>query len=234
MLRLWSVLVVILVSGCPSLSTMQTPSTVPKNHVRVGIGLEGVGYSDADGSVTVPQTELNVRYGVTDEIDVGAKLYFLGAEIGAKYQLLRGQLDIAIAPAVSYISIVAEDSTGAESKATVAYLHLPLLLGYNVSDRVTLGFGPKVLYTVASGAASSGSSSSSVTSDGFMAGGYGQIAFRIGDAFWVAPEVNVYKPFTENAEGVVFQGGLVLLFGGGPQRQDPTPMGQPMPPPPPQ
>jgi hypothetical protein len=220
-------LALLVLTGCPSLSTMQTPSTVPKNQIRFGIGLEGVGYAETDGSVTAPQTEFSARYGVTDEIDFGAKLYFLGAEVGAKFQFLRGQLDAAIAPAGSYISITSSDSSGNEAKASVAYLHLPLLLGYNVSDRLTLGFGPKLLYVLTTGSASTSTESSSVTSDGFMTGGYAQIAYRVGDAFWLAPEINVYKPFTENASGFVYQGGLVLLFGGGPQKQA-QPMGQPM------
>jgi hypothetical protein len=231
MRRIWSALVplaLVLLAGCPSLSTMQTPSTVPKNQVRFGFGLEGVGYSETSGSVTAPQMELSARYGVTDEIDVGGKLYFLGAEVGAKYQAVRGQVDVAIAPALSYISISATASDGSDSKFSVAYLHLPILIGLNVNDRLTLGFGPKLMYVLASGSASSGMEASSVTSDGIMTGGYGQIAFRVGDAFWLAPEINVYKPFTENAKGVVYQGGLMFLFGGAPARHDPAPMGQPM------
>jgi hypothetical protein len=211
-------------AGCPSLSTMQTPSTVPKGDVRFGVGFEGIGYKDASGSVTLPQTEFSARYGVTDDIDVGAKLYFLGAELGAKYQFLHGDFEASVAPAVAYISVSSDtsDSSGnsATTKVSVAYIHLPLLLGYKVSDTIELSFGPKALDTIASGSssASSGSSSdaSSATASGFMAGGYFSIPIRLGKAFWVAPEINVYKPFADNTSGVLWQGGLVLLFGGAP------------------
>jgi hypothetical protein len=239
MRRIWLVVVpvaLLALTGCPSLSTMQTPSTVPKGQIRFGVGLEGVGFAEADGSsVTVPQNEISVRYGASDDIDLGAKLYFLGMEVGAKYQFLRGVLDAAFAPAVSYISISAGGGSD-DASASVAYIHVPLLLGYNVSDRLTFGFGPKLMYTIATGSASSDENESSVTATGLMTGGYAQIAFRLGDAFWIAPEINVYKPFAEGAEGVVYQGGLVFLFGGAP-RTEPAgqpvgqPMGQPVPPP---
>jgi hypothetical protein len=217
-------LALLLLAGCPSLSTLQTVSTVPKGKTRFAVGAEVIGYKEKSGSVTAPQTEFGVRYGVTDDIDVGAKIYFLGAEFGGKYQFLRGALDASVAPAVSYISITSGSGSD-ESKVSVAYIHLPILLGYNVSDSLTLGFGPKVLYTIATGSATSGTDTSSATASGFMAGGFVQIALKVGGAFWLAPELNIYKPFAEGAEGVLFQGGLGMFFGGAPNS---TPQGQPM------
>lgn len=209
----------LVMTGCPSLSTMQTPATVPKGEVRFGAGLESVGFSEKDSTgttstTTVPQFEFNARYGVTDNIDIGAKLYLVGLEVGGKYQFAKGDFEAAIAPAVSYISVTVSDN-GNNDTLRVAYLHLPLLLGYKLTDSFELAFGPKVLYAIATGTASSSTSQSSATSSGFMAGGFASIQLRLGKAFWLAPEINVYKPFTEGASGVIWQGGLALLFGGG-------------------
>jgi hypothetical protein len=205
-------LVLLVMTGCPSLSTMQTPSTVPKGEVRFGIGLEGVGYSETKSSgstdsVALPQFEFSARYGVTDDIDIAAKLYLLGAEVGGKYQFLKGDFEAAVAPAVSYISF----SAGGDSFSTT-YLHLPLLLGYKLSSSFELAFGPKLLYSIVSGT-SSDSTQSAATSSGFMAGGFGSLQLKVGKGFWLAPEINVYKPFISGVTGVFWQGGLALLFG---------------------
>jgi hypothetical protein len=208
----------LLLSGCPSLSTLQTPRTVPKGQTRFGIGAEAVGISSDGDSITVPQFEFSARYGLTDDIDIGAKLYAIGVELGLKYQFLRGPLDIAIAPAASYISVNTSVSggsgEGADASVSVAHLHAPLLLGYNVSDSVTLGFGPKLLYVISTASVSSEDATDTVTGDGLLVGGFFSVPLRVGNAFWIAPEVNVYKPIGE--DGLVWQGGLVFLFGGGP------------------
>jgi len=218
----------LVMTGCPSLSTMQTPATVPKGEVRLGMGLESVGFSekDANGNVktdTVPQFEFNARYGLTDNVDVGAKLYLLGLEVGGKYQFAKGDFEAAIAPAVSYISVTVSDSgsNGNGDTLRVAYLHLPLLLGYKLTDSLELAFGPKALYVIASGTVSDSTNQSSATSSGLMAGGFASIQLRLGKAFWLAPEINVYKPFAEGASGVIWQGGLALLFGGAPPAMGP-------------
>lgn len=209
----------LMMTGCPSLSTMQTPATVPRGELRLGVGVEGVGFSEKDSSGniktdTLPQFEFNTRYGVTDNIDVGAKLYLIGLEVGGKYQFAKGAFEAAIAPAVSYISVTLSDSNGSDDTLRVAHLHLPVLLGLKLADSFEVAFGPKVLYVIAASTSSS-TSQSSVASSGFMAGGFASLQLRLGKAFWIAPEINVYKPFTEGSSGVVWQGGLALLFGGG-------------------
>src|SRR5882724_2575175 len=210
----------LVMTGCPSLSTMQTPATVPKGEVRLGVGLESVGFSEKETNgdvktVALPQFEFNARYGLTDNIDVGAKLYLLGLEVGAKYQFAKGDFEAAIAPAVSYISVTVSNSSGNDDTLRVAYLHLPLLLGYKLTDSFELAFGPKLLYVIATGTSSDSTSQSSATSSGFMAGGFASIQLRLGKAFWIAPEINVYKPFADGSSGVIWQGGLTFLFGGG-------------------
>jgi hypothetical protein len=213
-------LALVLLSGCPSLSTLQTPSTVPKGHTRFGIGAEAVHFSDTNddnGSSftldidTFPQLEFSARYGLTDDIDIGAKLYALGVELGLKYQFLRGPLDIAIAPAASYATL--DSGGGEDSRVHIVYLHAPLLLGYNVSDSVTLGFGPKLLLAAAIG--STDATDTGVFAGGVvLAGGFVNLPLRVGNAFWIAPEINVYTPIGESR--LIWQGGLVFLFGGPP------------------
>lgn len=228
-------------TGCPSLSTMQTPRTVPQGQVRFGLGFEAVGIKTAartdsstgttipSESVTFPQFELTLRYGVTDNLDIGGKLYLIGAEAGLKYQFLRGPLDVAVAPAASYISI-GSSSGDTSSSVSATYLHLPVLFGFNLNDNVAISFGPKFLYTIASISANDTSSRSSAATSGLWLGGYLSLPLKVGHAFWLAPEINVYRPLKEDV--FVYQGGLALLFGGA----DPVPAATPPPawgPPPP-
>jgi hypothetical protein len=222
-------------AGCPSLSTLQTPRTVPQGQARFGFGLEGVGIKTASRtsngtnvpatSVTLPQFEFSTRYGLSDNLDIGGKLYLFGAELGLKYQPLRGDLDLAIAPAASYLSLSDSSSDGSgnssSSSISVTYLHLPLLFGLNLNDNFTLSFGPKLLYAIVSGTASSNSDTASATTRGLWVGGYVSIPIKVGQAFWIAPELNVYRPLNEDA--FIYQGGLALLFGGSePPRMPPT------------
>jgi hypothetical protein len=205
----------VLVSACVSLSTLQTPRTVPAGEIRYVIGAEAIGVSSDVGRVYVPQFEFGARYGLTENLDLGGKLYFLGAELGLKYQFLRGALDAAVAPAASYISIGAsagDGDSGGSAALRVLYLHLPLLLGYNVSDRVTLGFGPKLLYGIASGTTMANSQTERSTGSGGLLGGFFSVPLRVGNAFWIAPEVNAYRAL--EGGGVLWQGGLAFMFGG--------------------
>lgn len=212
------VVAVVLATGCPSLSTLQTPSTVPKGKLRGAVGAEAVGIKSGGASITLPQLELGLRYGVTDNLDLGAKLYGFGGELGLKYQFLRGEIDGAVAPAVSYMSISASASGNgntATSSLSILYLHLPILFGYNVSENVTLGFGPKALLVRSSAEAKGNDAKASATNSGFLGGAYVGIPLKLGDAFWIAPELNIYKAFS-GVGGVLWQGGIGFYFGGAP------------------
>ena len=210
-------LALLVVTGCPSLSTMQTPATVPKGALRVGMGLESLGFTQKDSegisTNTFGQYELNARYGVTDNVDLGVKLYGIGIEVGGKYQFVKGDFEAAIAPAVSYVSLDLSID-GPKTTTGITYLHLPLLFGYKLVDSLELAFGPKAVYMIVVDSTIGSSNQSSVTSTGFAAGGFASIQLRIGKAFWIAPEINVYKPFDAGSGGVIWQGGLVVLVGG--------------------
>jgi len=221
-------------TGCPSLSTLQTPATVPEGDFRFAIGLEAVGVVSGGASGTAPQAEFAARYGVSDNIDIGAKVYGLGAELGLKWQFLRGGFDAAVAPAVSFISISSTGASGESASISVFYFHLPLLFGANLSDSFTLAFGPKFLYGLFLGDVSTSSGDEFASGDVLMGGLYLGLPIRVGGAFWVAPEINVYTPFVAEGDAafdsVWWQGGIGLYFGGAPRTETEPAGGQPAPP----
>lgn len=203
--------------GCPSFSTLQTPRTVPEGELRFAALAGGAGApSDEDGpGPRSAQFELSARYGVSSSVDVGVKLYALGIEAGVKWLMLRGPVDIAIAPAISYASF--DDTMGTSFNAF--YAHLPLMFGWNISNRVTLSFGPKLMfgYQFRSGDAVR---EDPLLIDGMLVGLYVSVPIRIGPAFWIAPEVNAYTNVTNGVVGdiTIYQGGLAFMFGGAEER----------------
>jgi hypothetical protein len=200
-------------AGCPSFSTLQTPRTVPEGELRFGALAGGAGaLSDEAGpGPRSAQFELSARYGLTERVDVGVKLYALGIEASLKWWMVRGPLDLAIAPAVSYASF--DDRMGTQFNAF--YAHLPLLLGWNISDRVTLSFGPKLMfgYQFRRGDVVR---DDLLLIDGLLMGAYVSVPIRIGRAFWIAPEINAYSNLSNGAIGdtTIYQGGIAFLFGG--------------------
>jgi len=203
--------------GCPSFSTLQTPRTVPEGELRFAALAGGAGaLSDDEGpGPRSAQFELSARYGLSDNVDVGVKLYSLGIEAGVKWLMLRGPIDIAIAPAISYASF--DDQMGTSFNAF--YAHLPLMFGWNISDRVTLSFGPKLMfgYQFRSGDVVR---DDLLLIDGILVGLYVSVPIRIGPAFWIAPEINAYTNVSNAPVGdiTIYQGGLAFMFGGAEQR----------------
>jgi hypothetical protein len=92
---------------------------------------------------------LGVRAGLTDRIDVGARLpNLLSAALDAKINLLRGQLDISVNPGLQWYEWTSEDEDSVLGTGTVVYLQAPLLVGYNASTALTLmgTIGPAISF----------------------------------------------------------------------------------------
>ena len=107
-----------LLSSCASVSTMQTPGVVPEGDLRWSIATSGTG-SDGEhvSSTAEPNFEGGVRYGVAENVDIGLKLDFLGAQIGAKYQFLKGNFDLALDLEVGYQWLKSKDTGGDPDEA---------------------------------------------------------------------------------------------------------------------
>jgi len=109
----------LLLSGCVSMSTMQTGRTVGQGNSEVNVGGSGVKYAFVLGieeldtaSVSAPMLEADFRYGVTDKLDIGGKVSLLGTSgLYGKYQFL-GDRESVLAGSVgagfSYLQLGAE------------------------------------------------------------------------------------------------------------------------------
>lgn len=223
-----------LLAGCPSFSTMGTARTIPKGKTQFHVGMGGqqlrdwsVEDSGALESITLPTFEFGASHAVSDSVEVGGKIWFVGAEFNSKFQLSRSEspssgIDLALAPSLSFYPLSGENNAGQTTSGGLVFVHLPLLLGVNVGGGSQLVIAPRISNTMVWGSASGGESS---TASIFWAGGSLGFAIKLGDSFWILPEVSVSYPVATSSgmrattdlafEGVIVQGQLGLLFGGG-------------------
>jgi hypothetical protein len=222
-LPLLPALALVLLTGCPSFSTMGTARTLPKGKGQFFVAPGATVLQDFqqqdDGSYQsfgLPSIEFGGRYGVTDRVEVGAKVWMVGVEIDSKFQLARSEtpeagVDVALAPGISVYPFRSGDTD-----ATYAYLHLPLLVGINAGGS-QLVLGPRVSDLIIRG----GGQDLNVV----MLGGSLGYAWKIGDGFRLLPEVSMAYPIhvTENGtsstlslepKGAMIQASLGFLFGG--------------------
>ncbi|MEM9189598.1 MAG: hypothetical protein AAGF12_10515 [Myxococcota bacterium] len=208
-LRSGALLVVLSLSfGCASLSTLQTPDTVPEGEVRVHFGAHAVGLNRDENGLLRPQVELAARYGATPWLDLGVKVFPAGGELGAKLQFLDGDLDFSVAPAVAVFG------TGSDAGSAFSFLfHLPLLFGVDVTEAVQIAFGLKFFLAALAGS----EAEDNALPEGLYGGLFLGVPILI-ETFWLAPEVNLYVPLSNDPFGALsFVMGVGIYYGGAPE-----------------
>ena len=209
-----------LLCGCPNPNTYTVPRTLDPGKVQMMIAPEAYGFSfksttpASNGTAaqtttvsgllpTVPS--FGIRVGVADGFEIGARVPNLDTVAADfKVRMLKGSWDLAIDPGLQLIYLTeTNDSLG------VFYLHLPLLVGWNVSDSVTLVASPGVVYTLATASVNvSNNAEAAGTSTGLMARLGVGVDFRLNKTFAIHPEVTFMKGFTDEES-------LLYIFGVG-------------------
>lgn len=222
----------VLLAGCPSFSTMGTARTLPKGKTQFHVGMGGqqlrdwsVESSGTLETITLPAFEFGVSHAVTDRAEVGGKIWFMGAELNSKFQLLRSEaptsgIDLALGPGVSFYPLSGENNAGQTRSGGVVFAHLPLLVGINIGGGSQLVITPRLSNTFAWASAAGSSSTASI----FWAGGSLGVAWKVTEGFFVLPELSMTYPVgttrglqatTDLAfQGVIVQAQLGMLFGG--------------------
>lgn len=138
-------------TGCPNPNTYGTPRTVPKGRVAHTIAAEGVGYrltrrdeyvSESEPksvATTIPvMPSYMLRVGILDRLDFGfraANFTSLGVDLKANV-LRTPSFDLAVDPMVQWAGLVVDTT----------HLHLPLLIGVNLSDSFSIVATPGIMY----------------------------------------------------------------------------------------
>lgn len=207
------ILATLLFTGCASVSTMQTAGVVPEGEIRWAIASTGTGGEGDTKPSADPNFEASVRYGVAENVDIGLKLNFLGAQLGAKYQFLRGNFDLALDLEVGYQWV--RTSGTDDPSSHVLEFQLPLLMEYHFNPYVGLSFGPKLLGIYVP---KTDDREDIWKNSGFYVGLMIGLPLRLTDGIWFQPEFNIYSNAYDEAENsfstVLWQAGVSVFFGG--------------------
>jgi hypothetical protein len=197
-----------LAPGCASTGMARTLDAGRLQVSLVPGAQAATGYEDS--GVAFPQAEVGVRYGLTDRIDVGARLFVPGLGVDARFALLRAPslrsgVELTLAPSVLYTPDL---SNGLQSVGKgIGLVQLPLLVGVNLGGS-QLVLGPRVGFLF-------DGTGSTTARQLPLAGTSLGCAFPIGNWFRLTPEVSVLQPFGYPFGGqMMVHGGIGFLFGG--------------------
>jgi hypothetical protein len=142
----------LLVAGCTSFVRLDSPRTVPPGHREVMVGLSG--YTDDRKDSNLFNTDLLLRWGLTDRTDVGLRFNLVGVATDLKWQLVRATasgrgLELAIAPSMGWGADISWASgsggNGGNDLAGGWQVGLPLLMGIDLGP-YQLVVTPQLLY----------------------------------------------------------------------------------------
>src|SRR5687768_526581 len=117
-----ALLVMMVAAGCYPTTRMQTPRTTPPGRIHGAFG-SAAARERRVGVSYAPDVAL--RIGVHERADLSLRLRPLEAEVGAKVQLLRDDVEFSIAPAV----VIARDMDIEFDEATTAGDNVSVLAG---------------------------------------------------------------------------------------------------------
>lgn len=208
--------------GCSTIGNFQTANTLGKGRFQLALEPAFVGEPNSEGGLEgYPRLDVAARFGVSDNIDisarVGGSLFEVGAEVGAKVQLTdhaEKAFALSIAPSVGGLYSPGYSSPFAAINAT-----LPFLVGIGVGESSQFVFGPKLYNLLIIG-------NSTSLDDLMMLGGTVGYSAALTKGFRLMPELSIVFPIVACgstsssincalAKGVYFQGGVGILFGGG-------------------
>lgn len=225
--------------GCPNPDLYTTPRTLDPGKVQMQVALEGIGASfnstqtntttnsmgqqvtstqQVGESFTLPMVPtVGVRVGIADGFDLGARIPNLDSlALDGKIRLLKGTVDLAVDPGLQGFYVSAGDvSLG------VVYLHLPLLVGFNVSKSVSLVASPGVAYAIATSSINdNGNNQQQVAGTSGVLGRLGLgVNFRVSKNFSLQPEVTFLKAFADT-NALIYTFGLGFNVGAQPDYSD--------------
>jgi hypothetical protein len=221
---------IVSLTGCPNPNTYGTPRTTPAGKISHSIAVEAIGAHGGGASVDVPTAPTyTLRLGVADNVDLGFRVANMSTfGFDGKINFLKGGLDLAVDPGIQgfYYSLgTSAGNTSASSSVSGAYFHLPLLVGINLSQGVTIMPTAGIMYGVVSTTetvnSDSGNDSVKGSANSGLIGRFGLgLDFRVSQGFGMQPEVTIMKSFKSGAEGVLYLAGLGFKFGHLPDYSD--------------
>lgn len=192
-------------AACPSTSMYRTADPVNKGQWRLGAGVDVGLITDTEQESVLPtgSIELTVRRGMSDNLDLGLKLYTAGLEANGTWRVYRGVWSFAIAP---QITVLREPESPASSLAFHLFTGVtgiasrPLWKNWKVGTGPIVGYG---LYQPETGGIAHG---------GWL-GGFVHLE-RVFGSWRILPEMGAYKVIVGEVpvKGHAFRMGASLQY----------------------
>ena len=112
-------------TGCSSYSTLGRARLPKAGQARVGGGLGVIGATSEDSITVLPRLELVGAYSPIDHLSLDAKIWFGGARLGARWQMVDGFEDLLDATVGLGVSAFASDKIGFD---------VPVSLGFRLPE----------------------------------------------------------------------------------------------------
>ncbi|MBN2800013.1 MAG: hypothetical protein JXX28_12790 [Deltaproteobacteria bacterium] len=131
-------------TACSTLSTLHGARTLDPGQTQVGVALsvQQGGNALSNAGIPLPQTELALRVGLAEDVDVGARLYLLGAGMDARYRFYhQGRWHLAVDPGISGFWI----PIGGLAKQGSVETQVPVIAELELGDNSSWSLGPRVV-----------------------------------------------------------------------------------------
>ena len=198
-------------AACASVSTMQTAQTVPEGELQLALNATATGAKGDAKSHADPNFDAALRYGLTENLDAGLRINLLGAQIGTKYQLVKGKFDLSLGIEAAYQWVWTGGIDKPRSHLFIA--QIPLLMEMEINPYIGLAWGVKLLgtYTV-----KKNKREDIWKNDGLYAGLQLGLPLRLTDKYWLMPEFNIYSNIINNDkkyfDTILWQAGVTIFF----------------------
>ncbi len=186
-----------LLPACTSFTTAHTARPVAPGSVEMMVAPQvislGRDYTDVKktgkANTSVPAAELQLRYGLTDNQDLGVKLYMLGIQVDWNWAFVNTHgFALSLNPAVSGMVI----------SGVLLNVWLSLLADFDAGEVVTFTIGPKA--------------GASTVNASFL-GGVGAVKLHLSKSFALVPEVDFYRAYAKSLDPFfVWTGALGVAF----------------------
>ncbi len=187
-------------TGC-SIATLGTALPIDQGTSQVIVAPSVVRVALSGKPYTGPQVELGGRYGVSKNVDVGARIWLPlpGYSLDSRIALRRSEdrehgLDIGLQPGISYIYVPGGEADS--SPLHIASATLPVLLGWNLGGGKQLVVAPKLIDVLSASSSVDGKAANLLT----VATTVGFI-WPLTSNFSVAPEIGIGKLLLGSVQG---------------------------------
>ncbi len=202
--------------GCPSASSLTSARTLDEGQLQFVIApnLMGLGVSSEEGTAVpfIPMVEGQFRYGISDHVELGGKLWFGGFAGHMKFGLVRPEsadtgFNLSLDPGLSYTGVSVNDAV-----VGAVYVYLPVVMGFRFGSGHELTIGPRLVPVFGGVSTSDGGSAGNALLAGSSLGG----SFKLG-SLRLMPEFSLLadtRPEPGAQRAVFSQFSLGFAFGG--------------------